>query len=127
VTAVLNKKDALLVLASACIGYAGFTTVSRMAALILAVPVLWTLTDSGYAAFAVVLAYKLAASRGLLPGAAVFLSESHTPLQAAILYFLMSFGAPLPFLVFWHKNGKRKAVCLLLAFVSAYYSDTIKF
>ena len=58
---------------------------ARAAALILAVPVLWTLADSRYAAFAVILAYKLAASRGLLPGAAVFLSEDHTFLQAAAL------------------------------------------
>ena len=109
-----------LVSVSALIGYAGFTTVPRVSVFILAVPVLWTLADSRYSAFAVVLAYKLAASRGLLPGAAVFLSESHTPLQAAALYLLLPFGASLPFLLFWSGNKNRKAVCLVLAFIAAY-------
>jgi apolipoprotein N-acyltransferase len=119
-TAFLNKKDAFLVLTSACIGYAGFTTVPRAAALILAVPVFWALADSRYAAFAVMLAYKLAASRGLLTGAAVFLSESHTPVQAAALYFLMSFGVSLPFLAFWSDEKRRKSLCLILTFLTAY-------
>jgi hypothetical protein len=115
-----NKRDAILVLTSASIGYAGFTTIPRAAALVLAVPLLWTMASSRYAAFAVVFAYKLAASRGLLPGAAVFLSEDHTFRQAAALYFLMSFGASLPFGVFWSKDGRRKAICLVLAFITAY-------
>ena len=96
-TIIPHGKSAILVITSALIGYAGFTTMPQAAALILAVPVFWALACSRYAAFAVVLAYKLAASRGLLPGAAVFLSENHTPLQAATLYFLMPFGVSLPF------------------------------
>ena len=98
-------KSTFLIITSALIGYVGFSTIPRASVLILAVPVLWTLTDSRYAAFTVILAYKLAASRGLLPGAAVFLSENHTPLQAAALYILMTFGVSLPFLIFW--NAKK--------------------
>jgi apolipoprotein N-acyltransferase len=115
-----NKKNALLTLMSAFIGYAGFTAAPRAAALVLAVPVLWTLADSRYAAFAVILAYKLAASRGLLDGAAVFLSEHHTFVEAAALYFLMPFGASLSFGVFWSTDRKQKAICLVPAFLFAY-------
>jgi apolipoprotein N-acyltransferase len=50
----------------------------------------------------------------------VFLSEYHTSVEAAALYFLMSFGASLPFGVFWSKERKGKAVCLMLAFLVAY-------
>jgi hypothetical protein len=120
----VNKKeairDALLVLASPFIGYAGFTTAPRMAALVLAVPVLWTLAKSRRAAFAVMLAYKLAASRGLLPGAAVFLSESHTFSQAAALYFLMSLGVSLPFAILWDSEPELKAMAVVPAFLIAY-------
>jgi hypothetical protein len=116
----MSKKDSILVVFSAAIGYLGFPTAPRAAALVLAVPVFWTLASSRYAAFAVVFAYKLAASRGLLPGAAVFLSESHTSAQAAALYVLMPLGASLPFGVFWSKNGLRKAICLIFAFLAAY-------
>jgi hypothetical protein len=66
------------------------------------------------------LAYKLAASRGLLPGAAVFLPEHHTFMEATALYFLMPLGASLPFGIFWSKDTRRKAVCLVLAFLAAY-------
>ena len=41
-------------------------------------------------------------------------------LQAAVLYFLLSFGASLPFLIFWSKNRKMKPICLILAFLTAY-------
>jgi apolipoprotein N-acyltransferase len=115
-----SQKDALLTLTSALVGYIGFTAELRAATLVLAVPVLWTLADSRYAAFAVILSCKLAASRGLLPGAAVFLSESHTLPQAAALYFLMSTGVSLPFLVFWDKDGRLKAIALISAFLVAY-------
>ena len=110
----------MLILTAAAVGYAGFTTAPRTAALVLAVPVLWSLTDSRYTAFAVVLAYKLAASRGLLPGAAVFLSENHTFTQAAALYFLLPFGASLPFLIFWDGERQQKAMGIVTAFLIAY-------
>jgi hypothetical protein len=115
-----TKKDFALVLVSSAIGFAGLSFDLALSPLILAVPVFWTLASSRYPAFAVVFAYKLAASRGLLPGAAVFLSESHTFAQAAALYFLMPLGASLPFGVFWSKSGLRKAICLALAFLTAY-------
>jgi apolipoprotein N-acyltransferase len=116
----MSKRDAILIVSSAAIGYLGFTTTPRAAALVLAVPVFWALAGSRYAAFAVVFACKLAASRGLLPGAAVFLSEYHTFTEAAALYFLMPFGASLPFGMFWSDDRRRKAICLVLAFFTAY-------
>jgi hypothetical protein len=117
---VVGKRDAILIVSSAAIGYLGFTTTPRAAALVLAVPVFWTLAGSRYSAFAVVLAYKLAASRGLLPGAAVFLSEHHTFAEAAALYFLMSFGVSLPFLVLWDSEPGLKAMAVVPAFLIAY-------
>jgi hypothetical protein len=114
------KRDFLLILFSAVIGCTGFTTVPRMSVLVLAVPVFWMLASSRYAAFAVMLAYKLAASRGLLPGAAVFLSEEHTFWQAAALYFLMSLGVSLPFIIFWDSEPELKAMAVVPAFLIAY-------
>ena len=116
----MSKWDSIMIISSAAIGYAGFTTVPRTAALVLAVPVLWTLADSRLSAFAVILAYKLAASRGLLPGAAVFLSENHTFAQAAVLYFLLPFGTSLPFLIFWDIEKRQKAMGIVTAFFFAY-------
>jgi apolipoprotein N-acyltransferase len=116
----MSKRDAILAVFSAVIGYLGFSAMPGATALILAVPVFWTLASSRYSAFAVILAYKLAASRGLLPGAAVFLSEHHTFMEAAALYLLMPLGASLPFGVFWSESGRRKAICLMLAFLAAY-------
>ena len=116
----LYGKNTFYILTSSLIGYVGLTTIPRATVLILAIPVFWTLADSRYAAFIVMLAYKLTASRGLLPGAAVFLSEDHTLLQAATLYFLMSFGVSLPFLIFWSEDRKKKAVCLIFAFMITY-------
>jgi apolipoprotein N-acyltransferase len=115
-----TKKDATLILLSSVIGFVGLSFDIAFSPLILAVPVFWALADSRYSAFAVILAYKLAASRGLLPGAAVFLSESHTFAQAAILYFLLPFGASLPFLIFWDADRQSKAMGIVIAFLIAY-------
>jgi apolipoprotein N-acyltransferase len=117
--AELSKWDSILIVSSAAIGYAGFSTVPRAAALVLAVPVLWTLAGSRSSAFAVILAYKLTASRGLLYGAAVFLPEDRA-FMAAALYPLMSISASLPFLVFWDERGRRKAMAVVPAFLAAY-------
>lgn len=111
---------AILIAVSGAIGYFGLSSVPRLATLILAVPVLWCLASSRISAFGVMLAYFLAVSRGLLPGAAVFLSEHHTFVQAATLYFLMPLGVSLPFLAFWSKNRLKKALCLPLAFLFAF-------
>lgn len=116
----IHKLDIVSIALSAIIGFYGFTTTPRIATMILAVPILWTLAGSRYSAFAVVLAYKLFASRGLLQGASVFLSESHTPLQAAMLYFSLSFAAALPFLMFWSKDSKVRVLCLIAAMFTAY-------
>jgi apolipoprotein N-acyltransferase len=115
-----TKKDIALILASFVIGFIGLSFDPALSPMILAVPVFWTLAISRYSAFAVIFAYKLAASRGLLPGAAVFLSEHHTFTEAAALYLLMPFGASLPFGVFWSRDRRRKAICLVLAFFTAY-------
>jgi hypothetical protein len=114
------KRDLSLIVSAAVIGYMGFTSSPRLSALVLVVPVLWTLASSRYAAFAVMLACKLAASRGLLSGAAVFLSENHTFWQAALLYLLMSFGASLPFFILWDSDPKLKAMTVIPAFLIAY-------
>jgi apolipoprotein N-acyltransferase len=115
-----TKEDIALILASSVIGFIGLSFDPALSPLILAVPVFWTLAGSRYSAFAVVLACKLAASRGLLPGATVFLPEYHTFTEAAVLYLLMPLGASLPFGVFWSKDRRRKAICLVLAFLTAY-------
>jgi hypothetical protein len=114
------KRDLSLVLSAAVIGFIGLGFNPALSPMILAVPVFWTLVSSRYLAFAVIFAYKLAASRGLLPGAAVFLSEHYTFAQATVLYVLMPLGASLPFGVFWSKDGPRKAICLILAFLASY-------
>jgi apolipoprotein N-acyltransferase len=117
---MLIKQDFLLILTSAVIGYVGLSFHPALAALILAVPILWALASNRYTAFAVMLAYNLAISRGLFHGAAVFLSEIHTPAEAAMLYFLMSFGVSLPFGAFWSAGKGRKATGVMLAFLVAY-------
>jgi len=115
-----SKLDFALICLSGVIGFFGLSSIPRLATLILAVPILWGLASSRKAAFGVMLAYFLTVSRGLLPGAAVFLSENHTFAQAAAVYFLMSLGVSLPFLIFWSENDKRKAVCLVVAFLVAF-------
>lgn len=117
------KIDLLLICASGIIGFFGLSSSLcplRLATPILAVPVLWGLASGRKVAFGVMLAYFLAVSRGLLPGAAVFLSEDHTFMQASGLYFLMSFGVSLPFLLFWSKDKRRKALCLPVAVLTAF-------
>jgi apolipoprotein N-acyltransferase len=115
-----TKKDIALILVSFGIGLVGLSFDLALSPLILEVPVFWTLASSRYSAFTVILAYKLAASRGLLPGAAVFLSEDHTFWQAAMLYFLMSLGVSLPFAIFWDGDPKLKAMAFVPAFLTAY-------
>ena len=106
---------AILIAISGIIGFLGLSSIPRFATLILAVPALWCLASSRRAAFGVILAYFLAVSRGLLPGAAVFLSEHHTLFQATALYILMPLGISLPFLALWSHDKYRKALCLPLA------------
>jgi apolipoprotein N-acyltransferase len=114
------KPNFSLILTSAVIGFVGLSFHPAFSVLVLAVPVLWTLASTRYAAFAVMLAYNLAVSRGLFRGAAVFLSEIHTPAEAALLYFLMPFGVSLPFGAFWSEKKSRKAISILLVFLAAY-------
>jgi hypothetical protein len=119
-TAVNHWKNAPLVLVSALIGYAGLSFSPAFSPLILAVPLLWTLASSRYTAFAVMFAYNIAVSRGLFRGAAVFLSDTHTPGAAACLWLLMPLGVSLPFGVFWSAKKSRKAIGIVFAFLTAY-------
>ncbi len=116
----VNVKNITLAAAAAFIGMTGLTSAPSMAVLVLAVPVLWTLADSRYAALAVMFAYNLTVSRGLFRGAAVFLSENHTAVEAVCLWLLMVFAVSLPFGLFWSRKNGRKAALLVLAFVVAY-------
>lgn len=120
-----SKSDFALICLSSAIGFFGLSSIPRLATPILAVPILWSLASNRKAAFAVMLAYFLTVSRGLLPGAAVFLSENHTFIQAAAVYFLMPLGVSLPFLAFWSKNDKKKAICLPIAFLVAFVMPPI--
>lgn len=113
-------KDFLLICVAGMVGYFGLSSIPRLATTILAVPVLWCLAGSRTAAFGVMLAYFLAISRGLLPGAAVFLSENHTFTQAAAIYLIMPLGVSLSFFVFWSKEKKKRALCLPLAFIGSF-------
>lgn len=114
-----------MILVSAAIGYVGLSFNPVFSPLILIIPIFWTLAGSRYSAFAIMLTYNLAASRGLLPGAAVFLYENHTYIQAAALYLLMPLGVSLPFFIFWAKDKRLKAVCIVLAFITAYVAPPI--
>lgn len=114
------KHDSALIIISGIIGFLGLSDTPRFATLILAVPIFWSMTKSRMAAFGVMLAYFLTVSRGLLLGAAVFLSEHHTFIQATVLYFLMSLGVSLPFSIFWSKNRRKRAFCLPVAFLVAF-------
>jgi len=119
-TETLTIRNLSLFLTSAMIGAVGLSFSPRLSPLILAVPVLWAFASTRRAAFIVMLVCNLALSRGLFHGAAVFLSESHTPAEAAMLYVLMSFGVSLPFGVFWSEKKCRKAAGIVLAFLAAY-------
>ncbi|GHV28994.1 hypothetical protein FACS1894167_07420 [Synergistales bacterium] len=72
-------------------------------------------------------AYNIAASRGLFHGAAVFLSDNHTAVEAAYLWGVWVFVLSLPFGVFWSAERKRKAVLLVLAFMTAYVIPPFSF
>ncbi|MDR1377167.1 MAG: hypothetical protein LBJ22_06620 [Synergistaceae bacterium] len=117
---IATQLDFWLILTSAVIGFVGLSFRPEWSPLILGIPVLWTLASTRYTAIAVMLGYNLAVSRGLFHGAAVFLSEIHTPTEAAVLYFLMSLGVSLPFGVFWSERKDSKATGIVLAFLTAY-------
>ncbi|GHV53278.1 hypothetical protein FACS1894216_10970 [Synergistales bacterium] len=102
------------------VGLVGLSSLQPLSALILAVPVLWMFAGSRYTAFLVMFAYNLAASRGLFHGAAVFLSDNHTAFEAACLWVVWVFGLSFPFGVFWSDKRKRRAIALVLAFMTTY-------
>lgn len=112
--------DSILIISSGIIGFFGLSSAPRLATLVLAVPIMWGLASSRKAAFGVIFAYFLVVSRGLILGAAVFLSENHTPLQAVTIYLLLPLGVSLPFLVFWSRGKKRRAFCMILAFFTSF-------
>lgn len=112
--------DFLLISTSVVIGCVGLSSDPALSASILAVPVLGVLASSRCAAFAVMLVYNLAVSRGLSSGVAVFLSENHTSTEAACLWLVMVLGVSLPFGLLWSGKPLRKAGFLVLAFLVAY-------
>ena len=120
------KQDLYLIALSGIIGLTSLFSLPRFAPLILLIPVFWTLARTRTAAFMVVLVYHLAISRGLAPGARVFLSAyENTFSNGLILWFLMSLGVALPFGLFWSLKRRLKASCLFGAFLTAYFLPPI--
>ena len=115
------KRDSILIGASGVIGYFCMTHSPVLPITALIIPVLWTLVTNRVSAFLVVLAYHLSISRGLVPGAAVFLSETHTLADACALWLLMSVGISIPFLIFWCHDKDKKSLYLIFAFLFAYF------
>jgi hypothetical protein len=113
--------DSILIIASGIIGFFCMTHSLTLPVLALIIPVLWILAANRISAFLAVFAYHLMISRSLVPGAAVFLSETHTLADACILWLVMSTGVSIPFLAFWSSNKYKKALCLFLAITFAYF------
>jgi hypothetical protein len=113
--------DIALLFASAVIGYLGLSSpYAGHSKLLLLIPIFWCIASRRYAAFLVFFIYNITAARGLLPGAAVFLSENYNALQAFLLWLSINIGVSLPFLLFWHTRPSMKALCFMLAFLFAY-------
>gem|GEM_PF-2368558 len=117
--------DLFFISASGITGFYCMTNSLALPVLALLIPVLWTLAQERISAFLVVLAYHLTISRGLVSGAAVFLSETHTLADAFVLWIVMGVAASTPFLVFWSENKYKKAICLCSAFLFAYFLPPI--
>lgn len=116
-----TKYDLLFLFLSALIGFIGLSSSQpEHSRLIFLIPVFWCMASKRYIAFLTVFLYKSFASRGLIPGAAIFFSECHTLFHAICLWLLMNVGYSFPFLVFWSKNPSRKALCFLAAFLVTY-------
>jgi len=115
------KRDSLLIFFSMVIGYFGLSSAyPGHSRLLLLAPFLWCIASNRYSAFLVFFSYNMLGARGLLPGAAVFLSEDHSALQAFLLWLSINLGCALPFLVFWHKKPFFRALCFFAAFAFAY-------
>ncbi len=99
--------DSILIALSGLVGFFGLSSAPRFATFILAVPVLWGLASDRKSAFAVMFAYFLTVSRGLLTGAAVFLCEHH--LFDRITDIPQGFQRIL-FVVLKHLTGRKAAV-----------------
>ena len=87
----------------------------------LMIPVLWMLASNRISAFCVVLAYHLTISRDVIPGALVFLPETHTLADACALWLMMGIGVSIPFFIFWSSSKHKKALCLVMAITLAYF------
>ena len=117
-----NKYNRLFLIAiSGFIGFFCMTHSPGLSITALLIPILWILSNDRVSAFFAISAYHLTISRGLVLGAAVFLSETHTFIDAFILWLLMSIGVSIPFLIFWSSNKCKKILCLFLAFLFAYF------
>ena len=117
--------DLVLIVTSVFVGYFCMTHSPKLPITALVIPILWVLANNRLFAYIVVLAYHLTISRGLVPGAAVFLSETHTLADACVLWLLIGIGVSIPFIVFWSSNKYKKAPCLFLAFLFSYFLPPI--
>jgi hypothetical protein len=113
--------DSILIIASGFIGFFCMTHSLALPVLALIIPVLWILATKRKSAFLVVFAYHLLISRSLVPGATVFLSETHTLMDAFVLWLFMGGAVSTPFLIFWSANKYVRTICLYSALVFAYY------
>lgn len=69
-------------------------------------PVLWLISPSRAVAWSGILAYYLAATRGITAGAAVFFGETAYSLAlGVVLYLLSSLALSLPWLALWKKTA----------------------
>jgi len=112
--------DAILILSSAYIGYFSWVSCHGHLILLLFIPLLWIMASNRYTAYLVFYVYLMLASRGLIEGATIFLSETHHYLQAVALCLVKSLLGTFPFLIFWHSQPTKKSICLALAFVFTY-------
>ena len=82
----------------------------------LLIPVLWTLAPNRWVAGALVLAYQLAASRGLPGGTAVFFGDDASMSTGLAVWLGAAIITAIPYLIFYSKKeGWPKAAGLLAA------------
>jgi len=95
---------------SAVIGYLALSYGVRLSLLPLFVPVLWIYSPNRYIGFLCLFAYNISVARGLLPGAAVFLSHQHSFMGAFFLWSGMNFAISMPFFLFYPRCRSGRAL-----------------
>lgn len=117
--------DSILIAVSGIIGFFCMTHEAALSVTTLIIPALWILASKRASAFCVVLTYHMTISRGVIPGALVFLQETHTLVDACVLWLLLAIGVSIPFLIFWSSNKYKKTLCLLSAVIVAYFAPPV--